>query len=501
MVNRRRWFVGSAVAIVLAAATGCGSSGETARAGLDRFYTQTVEWGSCQGFSDRDQALADAGMQCARITVPLDYDKLDGKTIKVAISRLPATGQRAAALLTNPGGPGGVGLTLPLMLAKTAVPQHLDVIGVDVRGLGASTPRVVCRTEDEFQAARNDLEIDHSPAGIQATERKHSDIAAKCVQRSGQDLLEHVGTVEVARDFDVIRAALGDAKLTYFGGSYGSRLGSTIAELYPQRIRAMVLDGGVDPAQYMVDPPTMLAGFQHNFDAYAADCAKAADCPLGTDPARATQRFRALVNPLIDHQVPAGDRLLGFGDAQSAVDLALYSSQTWPGITKGLTELTQGRGDTLLRLADVANSPGFVNRDLQQAVLCTEDERITDRAEAADQDRRIRAAAPFLDDGHGTDQAPLPICAFWPVPVRSKPHTPEVTGLPKVVVVGTTGDPATPYAGGVNLAHDLGAVMVTYEGLQHGAFGEGIACVDDPVTRYLVDLTPPQADLHCPAAT
>ncbi|WP_235947450.1 alpha/beta hydrolase [Nocardia terrae] len=441
-------------------------------------------------------------MRCARITVPLDYDKLDGKTVSLAVSRLPASGQRVGALLTNPGGPGGPGLLLPLMLAKSAVAQRFDVIGVDVRGLGSSTPAVVCQTPEEFQAERSDSEADHSPAGIAAIESKRKKLADECVERTGMDLLEHVGTVEVARDFDVVRAALGDDKLNYLGMSYGTRIGSTIAELYPTRVRAMVLDGGIDPNSYMIDQVAMATGFQHAFDAYSTACATTPDCPLGSDAAKATDRARALLDPLVEHPVPAADnRQLGYRDAMNGVLNSLYNPGQWPGITKGLTELAQGRGDTLLRLADLVAQPGTVSRDLQHAVLCTEDERITDRARAADLDRRSRAAAPIADDGHGTDQAPLDLCAFWPVPARSHPHVPAVAGLPKTVVVGTTGDPATPYAGGVNLARDLGATMVTYEGVQHGVFGEGVACVDDPVTRYLVDLTPPQEDLHCPAAT
>lgn len=488
-------------AAVLVSAAGCGSSGGATGTTMDRYYGQQVEWGSCQGFSPAEAKLTKAGMQCARVTVPIDYQKLDGATAQIAISRLPATGARVASMLTNPGGPGGLGLTLPLMFAKAEVAQRFDVIGVDVRGLGASTPKVVCRTDAEYQAERTELTADHTPAGIARIETREQALVANCVQRTGLEFLGHVGTADVARDFDVIRAALGDEKLTFFGASYGSRLGSTIAELYPARVRAMVLDGGVDPAQDMVDDVTFLTGFQHAFDAYATDCAQAADCPVGTDPAQATQRFRALVNPLIEHPVPAvDDRELGYNDAVQAVTMSMYNPAGRAGITKGLTELTHGRGDTLLKIADAVSSPGFVDHDLHMAVLCGEETRMTDRTAAADRDHRVRTAAPIFDDGHGTDQAPLDRCAFWPLPVFAQPHAPVVTGLPKVVVVGTTGDPATPYVGGVNLARALGATMVTYEGVQHGVFGQGKDCIDGPVTRYLIDLTPPAEGIRCSAS-
>ncbi|MBL1075016.1 alpha/beta fold hydrolase [Nocardia sp. 2] len=496
-----RFRVGMRVAVagLVLVAAGCGSSEDGPDAGLEKFYSQNVTWGSCEGFSS-GQILAEVGMQCAKVTVPVDYSKLDGDTAQIAVSRLAASGAKVGSMLTNPGGPGGVGLTMPVMFAKSEVAQRFDVIGVDVRGLGSSTPKVVCRTPEEFTAERTDLDTDMSPAGIAQTEKEHRELVAKCVERTGTEFLSHVGTVDVARDFDVIRAALGDEKLTYFGVSYGSRLGSTIASLYPERIRAMVLDGGVDPANdSMVDLELMATGFQTAFEAYAADCAKAADCPLGTDPAQSTARLRGLVNPLIERPVPAGDRQLGFMDAQSALLNSLYSPLYWPDLTKGLTELTQGRGDTLIATADLFASSEFVERDLQMAVLCREDARVTDRAEAAAQDRRIRATAPILDDGHGSDQAPLDVCAIWPVPAADKAGQ-DYTGLPPTLAVATTGDPATPYQGGVNLARALGSKLITYEGVQHGAAGVGIACVDEPVTRYLVDLTVPQEDLRCAAA-
>ncbi|MEV0340186.1 alpha/beta hydrolase [Nocardia sp. NPDC050713] len=489
--------LGAAALLTLAA---CGGSDTAASPDLGRYYDQHVAWGSCADFPHGAE-LAAGGLECGRVTVPLDYAEPDGATASIAVSRLPARGERVASLLTNPGGPGSPGIVMPLMFAKSEVAQRFDVIGVDVRGLGASTPKVVCLTPEEYQAERNELDVDYSPEGIAQTERENRDYVAKCVQRTGVDVLANVGTRDVARDFDVIRAALGDEKLTYYGGSYGTRLGSTFAEMFPDRVRAMVLDGGVDPATDMVDAVVFSRGFQQAFDAYAAECAKAPDCPLGTDPARATAAFHALVLPLIDRPAATADpRGLGYRDALSAVANSLYNPAGWPGITEGLKELADGRGDALLAFADVIASPSIVERDLQQAVFCLEEKRVTDRAEAAELDRRTRSAAPIFDDGRGTGQAPLGVCAFWPVPTNSQPHVPSVSNLPKVVVVSVTGDPATPHEGGKNLARALGASLVTYEGVQHGVFGQGVACVDEPVSRYLIDLTPPPEGLVCRSA-
>ncbi|WP_336082112.1 alpha/beta hydrolase [Nocardia sp. SSK8] len=482
------------------AGTGCMGTDREPADGLDKYYGQKPDWGSCAEFEGGD-AIVESGFECARILVPLDYADPDGRTALIAISRRPADGDKVGSLLSNPGGPGAPGLGFLAAFAAHPIAERFDLIGVDVRGLGASTPKVVCSTEAEFQAQRGDLDNDFSPAGIAETEREHRDYIARCVERTGLDVLAHVGTAEVARDFDIIRAVLGDAKLNYFGGSYGSRLGSTLAEMFPDRIRAMVLDGGIDPAAPMIDPVSFSAGFQRAFEAYAADCATRADCPVGTDPAGATEALRALINPLVDRPAATTDpRGLRYPDALSALTNSLYSPLAWPGITEGLAELTRGRGDVLLAIADRMASAGIVERDLQAAVLCLEEPRVTDRAVAADLDRRTRAAAPIFDDGRATGQAPLDVCAFWPVPTATQPHTPEVAGLPPVVVVSTTGDPATPHPGGVALARALNATLITYEGVQHGVVGQGVACVDEPVLRYLVELTPPPADLRCTAA-
>ncbi|WP_245717567.1 alpha/beta hydrolase [Nocardia jejuensis] len=477
---------------------GCGTLGGASESALDRFYEQHVEWGSCAGYPGAKE-LVDWGTQCSRVRVPLDYDHPGGETAEIAISRLPARGKRIGSLLTNPGGPGGAGLTRSLMLTNSPLSEQFDVIGIDVRGLGASTPKVACRTAEEFAAERNDADLDYSPAGIAATEQRRKDFVAKCVQRTGIDVLSHVGTRESAWDMDVIRSALGDRKLTYFGSSYGTRIGSTFAEMFPDRVRAMVLDGGIDAKADIADAVNRPAALQRAFDAYAAWCTRSANCPLGSDPAKATETFRALVNPL--HDRPAAtdvQRTLGYKDAVAAVNILLYSPVSWQSISTGLTELTRGRGDTLLFWADFA-ATSTVDRDLQKAVLCREEHTTADRAVAADLDRKTRSAAPAFDDGRATGQVPLDACAFWPLPPAWLPHSPAVTHLPKVVVIAATGDPVAPYDGGVALARELDAALITYQDYRHGVVGVGSACIDDAVAQYLTVLTPPE-NLHCPAA-
>ncbi|MEV0293393.1 alpha/beta hydrolase [Nocardia sp. NPDC050710] len=489
---RARWSVVVAATLLVAA---CGSDTvETPPAPtLDRFYQQKLIWGSCDGFKG-GKDLGAAGIECTRVLVPVDYARPDGDTARIALSRSRARGTRVAALLTNPGGPGVPGLGMPLDLAQTPLAERFDLIGMDVRGLGASTPRISCRGAEERLTDRLLLGLSNVFGEIDQVEEEREDYATSCVQQSGIDLIAHVGTVDVARDLDVIRSVLGEAKLSYYGVSYGTRIGSTFAEMFPDRVRAMVLDGAIDPTTNIADQVIDAAAFQHAFDAYAADCAKSATCPLGTDPRRATAAFRSMVLPLIEHplRTPEGAEI----DYDWIMGLTLnsmYHTRFWPTLTQALTAVAQRRGGPIStgEGAEFDNGP-----DVHNAVLCLEEVRVTDRTTATDLDRRSRAAAPILDDGLAPDQVPLDPCAFWPVPPNFQPHRPTVPGLPKTVVVATTGDPATWYQGGVNLAAALGSALITFEGFQHGATFDGVPCVDEPVVKYLVDLVPP-SNIRC----
>lgn len=471
--------------------------------GLETFYTQTLEWESCDRYNTDGSELGSA-VECAMVTVPLDYADPEGRTIEVAISRTKATGEKIGSVLMNPGGPGSSGLYLAGQAEGTAVADRFDRIGFDPRGIGASEPEVRCLTSEEVDQERREPDVDVSPEGIAATEAEHRDYAAQCVERTGADVLEHVGTREVVRDMDVIRAVLGDEKLTYIGYSYGTRIGTAYAEEFPSNVRAMVLDGALDPDQSPVDEAVAQgAAFQTAFDAFAADCAQTETCPLGTDPAQAVAQFRSLVDPLIDRPADTTDpRGLSYDDAITGAQQALYSQQLWRLLRAGLNELRDGRGDTLLRLADTYSGRledgSYTNiDDAFNAVRCVDGPPTTDRAAADEADARFRAAAPYLDDGRATGSAPLDLCAFWPVPNTSDPHIVDVEGLPTLVVVSTTNDPATPYQAGVELAAQLRADLVTYDGTQHTVAFSGVDCIDEPLVNYLVELVPPEDGLRC----
>jgi pimeloyl-ACP methyl ester carboxylesterase len=484
--------------------------------GLERFYNQDLSWGGCSAFAttlDDKDAYADPGLQCAHLMVPLDYANPHGRVIKVGLLRRPASDppHRIGSLAINPGGPGASGMSTAARLAdvvgKTDVGQRFDLVGFDPRGVGSSEPRVVCQTPAERDAERlMNLNVDTSPAGVARTEAYEKSENTKCADRTGIDMLAHIGTREVVRDMDVMRSTLGDEKLTYLGYSYGTRIGATYAEAFPGNVRAMVLDGAVDPAQ---DPIAHLIdqarGFQRAFDTFAVWCAAHADCALGQDASQATNNFQALVRPLITQPADVSDgRKLSYTDATIGTVQALYLPRLWEPLNRGLRELALGQGDILMRLADIyygreEDGTYSTTMDVFQAVLCVDNPPIKDRNVARDVDAQYRKAAPFLDAGQPPSAA-LDNCAFWPVPPTDGPHHLQISGLPPVLVISTTQDPATPYQAGINLARELNGRVLTFEGTQHTIFLQGNSCIDQGGIGYLINLQLPAEGTRCKAS-
>ncbi|NKQ57401.1 alpha/beta hydrolase [Amycolatopsis sp. K13G38] len=484
-------------------------------AGLDKFYSQPLSWGACAPYATTDDAKSlfrGDGLQCARMTVPLDYANPAGDTITIGVLRHKASdpGNRIGSLVVNPGGPGASGMTAAANLAsqvtQTDLGKRFDLVGFDPRGVGASEPDVSCLTDQERDQERSqDLDLDGSPAGVAKQEAEAKDFASKCAQRTQHStaMLANIGTRDVAKDMDVLRSVLGDQKLTYLGYSYGTRIGYTYAEAFPGNVRSMVLDGALDPNQDEVESLVAQgAGFGTAFNQFAAWCAAQRSCALGQNPADATKAFQDLVRPLIQNPILLADgRKLTFDDATLGAIQALYSQQLWQPLDSGLTELKRGIGTTLMALADQYNerdtSGHYSNtQDAFTAIRCVDDPRVTDKAKILDAENQYDKVAPFLDDGLPKGAA-LDACAFWPVPNTSEPHEPHVSGLPPVLVISTTNDPATPYQAGVNLAKDMNGALLTFEGTQHTVFLQGNSCVDNVGTQYLVDGTVPAAGKRC----
>lgn len=462
-------------------------------------------WGSC------DRIVADAYLpsaQCTTVPVPIDYANPSGPQAQLAVIKIPATGQRTGVLLINPGGPGASAVDAVVNLSDTigdtAIAEHFDLVGFDPRGVGHSTPQLRCRSDAEFDAWRREPMVDYSQAGVAAIEKLSRTLVAGCLERMGKEFLANVGTASTARDMDVVRQALGEGQINYLGYSYGTELGTEYVERFPARVRTMVLDGAIDPVLNPVEAVIeQMAGFQVAFTDYAADCAKSPNCPLGTDPAQWVNRYHQLVNPLVVKPGATEDpRGLSYADALTATINALYTPQYWKYLTSGLRGLQRGTdaGDMLLLADDYQgrDEDGNYNngQDAFNSIRCVDGPTPSDPAVWVEADRQSRLRAPFLSYGEFTGFAPRDLCAFWPVPPTSQPHTASAAPAGSVVVVSTTHDPATPYAAGVDLARQLRAPLITYDGTQHTAVFAGDSCVDRAVTRYIVDRVVP-GNLRC----
>ena len=390
-------------------------------------------------------------------------------------------------------------------LAGSVITERFDLIGFDPRGVGYSTPELRCRTDTEIDDVRRDPMVDYSPAGVAHIEQVFRDFAAKCVNRMGPQFLESVGSATTVRDMDMVRQALGEDQINYLGFSYGTELGAAYLEAFDDHVRAMVLDGAVDPSVGPLDAIIQQnAGFQTAFNDYAADCAQSAGCPLGADPAQFVAQYHALVDPLVARPGKTSDpRGLSYSDAITGTVSALYTPQYWKYLTSGLLGLQRGTdpGDLLL-LADEYQgrdkSGRYTNQqDAFQAIHCVDAPYPSEPAVWADADRQLRAAAPFLAYGNFTGFAPRDLCTMWPVPPTSTPQSASSPGPGKVVVVSITHDPATPYQAGVDLARQMGASLITFDGTQHTAVFNGDACVDTAVVNFLVESVVPPEGLHC----
>jgi pimeloyl-ACP methyl ester carboxylesterase len=465
-----------------------------------------IQWAPCKAATSEESRIP-AGAECGLLSVPVDYSKPDGDVAQIAMIRFKATGEKIGSLVVNPGGPGESGVEAAASMAPTlpqSVRERFDLVGFDPRGVANSTPAAWCNSDADNDRLRADPTVEYTQEGVDHIEKENKEFVQRCVDKMGKEFLANLGTANVAKDLEAIRGSLGDDKLTYLGYSYGTRIGALYAEAYPDKVRAMILDGAVDPnADQIEEEIRQAAAFQKAFDNYAADCAQSPDCPLGTDPAKAVDVYKSLVEPLVKDPAKTKDpRGLSYSDAIVGTILPLYSPSLWRHLTQALSELRDGTGDTMLAMADLymgRDAKGHYNNstDVRVAVNCMDKPHITDRAKVVDEDRRTREAAPFLSYGEFTGLAPLDTCAFWPVPATGDQHELKVSGLPPVLVVSTTNDPATPYKAGVDLAQQLGGTLLTFEGTQHTVVFQGNSCVDDIAARYLVDVTVPPPNTRC----
>ncbi|MFE3771452.1 alpha/beta hydrolase [Streptomyces sp. NPDC059122] len=466
-------------------------------ANLRPYYDQQLSWHDC----------GVAGFQCATMKAPLDYAKPNPDTdLKLAVARRTATGpgQRLGSLLVNPGGPGGSAIDYLQQYAPqpAAVRARYDMVAMDPRGVARSEP-IECLTDRQMDRFTQTDTTPDTPAEVNALVAAYRNFAKGCEAHSGK-LLPHVSTIESARDMDVLRAVLGDKKLTYVGASYGTFLGATYAGLFPTRSGRLVLDGAMNPS---LDSRTtninQTAGFNTAFTAFAEDCVKQKDCPLGTENAQdAGRRLSALFKKLDAHPLDTGqDRKLTESLATTGVIAAMYDQGAWPMLRAAIAQAEDGNGRALLALSD-----SYYERDASghyanqmyanPAVNCLD---LPGAFAGPDQVRAalpaFRKASPVFGDNFAWSALN---CAYWPVKPSGAVHRIEAKGADPIVVVGTTRDPATPYTWAKGLAGQLSsATLLTYVGDGHTAYGRGSDCIDTAINTYLLEGTPPAKNKSC----
>ncbi|MET9291635.1 alpha/beta hydrolase [Streptomyces sp. NPDC003077] len=467
-------------------------------AALRPYYDQKLTWRPC------DTAPT---FECATLKAPLDYAAPDAATdLKLAVSRKKATGPgaRIGALMVNPGGPGSSAIDYLQQYAPEPAPvrARYDMVAMDPRGVGRSAP-IACLPDREMDAYTQTDQTPDTPAEVTRLTAAYRDFARACRARSGARL-GHVSTIEAARDMDVLRAVLGDRKLTYVGASYGTLLGATYAGLYPSRVGRLVLDGAMDPSlNARTINREQTAGFETAFTAFATDCAKRPDCPLGTGrPETVGKRLSAFFADLDRHPVATGTtRRLTESLATTGVIAAMYDENSWPLLREALARTQKGDGSGLLALADsyyerdpdgtyanqTAANPAVNCLDLPAAFSGPDEVRAALPS--------FRAASPVFGEGFAWSAAN---CASWPVKPTGTPHRIKAEGAAPILVVGTTRDPATPYRWAQGLASQLSSgTLLTYEGDGHTAYGRGSDCVDTAINTYLLEGTPPPAHKQC----
>lgn len=471
--------------------------------GLDQFYGQKVEWGAC---SDGDTV----GFKCSTVRVPMDYDNPQGETIDLALKMRPAEGEAIGSLLFNPGGPGGSGVeyipNIELMFTDNLLSSY-DVVGFDPRGVGKSKP-VLCRNAAELDRDNSETIDTLTPAGREEHSAKVSALGKQCLEKSGE-IAKHVDSLSTVRDMDIMRAALGRAKLDFFGYSYGTFIGALYAENFPANVGRFVLDAAMDPGLNIGAVCAGQAlGFQRSIEEYVRDCqANAGSCPLPGNVEDGVKTLRTFLDSLEAAPLKTNDpaRPLTTALATTAVMGAQYNTQTWANLTKGLSQaLNAGNGTQLLAFADAyneRNADGTYASNMSDAFTAINFLDYYATGTLADWD----AQAAQLKETTPTWWKDFSYCEVgqqaWPIESKRTRTPVTASGSAPILVVGTTGDPATPYEWSVSLAKQLEAGrLLTWEGWGHTAYSRsGSKCVSGVVDTYLLTGTIPEdeADLKC----
>ncbi len=498
--------VGAITALVL---SGCANDDvadhampDTAPSELASFYEQDIAWDACDDNDD---------FECGTVDVPLDYDNPGAETIQIHVTRAEENADQQPVLF-NPGGPGSSGVSFVQdsvegMLSERLA-ENISAIGFDPRGVGASEP-VECLTGPEFDESRETVHDASTPQGWAASIEKTEEFGQKCLERSG-DIVQFADTVSAAKDMDVIRAALDLPKLDYFGISYGTKLGATYAELFPEQVGKFVLDSVLAPsAETFEVTKAQSAGFEQSLHEWAQWCAESSECNLG-EPGDADSVLAAVTEflerveeePL---QYPNG-RIQPASDLFFGIVAPLYSRDSWDLLAIAFEQGIEN---------DFANSdyqPLFLvfadayhgreptgeysnNMDAFRAINCldyTANEKTLEQA--TDEAQELADNAPIF----GPSMSYSTGCNGWPVEPAEPIGPTDAEGSDPIVVASLTSDPATPIHFSRQLAEELdNSIHITVEGEGHGAYSPDNECIVEAIDGYIVDGDVPEDGLVC----
>lgn len=468
---------------------------DPAPTGLEAVYAQQLTWSDC------------GTERCTWVKVPIDYADPGGATLRLRVKVHPSGDKKSTRMLfINPGGPGGSGVDFLGSFVDSAshsLRQTYSIVGFDPRGVGQSTP-VACLSDRRLDALLN---IDPDPdtrQEIDAFRQSTVELGKACQTRSGA-LAAHVSTFEAAKDIDVLRAVLGQQKLDYYGASYGTQLGATYAQEFPDNVGRMVLDGAVDPT--LDDEQASLGqaeGFQRALTAYIADCVRSAKCPLGRDATAAEAKLAQFMQGLDSKPMKAKNgRILTEAGAFYGIAVTLYDREYWSLLTRELSDAFAGDPSLMLNLFDAYTSRGpdgsykDNSSEVIVAIRCLDSSRPPTVAEVEASIPRFEKVSPTF--GRAMAWGALG-CNGWPIKSTHPQGPVTAAGAAPILVVGTTRDPATPYEWARALAKQLDSgVLVTREGDGHTGFHVGNGCIDAIVDDYLTKDTVPKDGVTCKA--
>jgi pimeloyl-ACP methyl ester carboxylesterase len=497
--------IAGAIACILAVSLGgcflLPSGTQTTAAGYGgsfaQYFGQTLSWEDC------------GAVECADMSVPIDWTDPESDSVIIALARQNAAGASEGTIFVNPGGPGGSGVDFVQYAVSGQLASSFDVVGWDPRGVGAST-QVTC-----FDGAAKDeslygtFESDYLTDGwIDELESDSAEYAAACQTNTGA-LLGHIDTVSTANDLELMRHIVtGDAPLYYIGYSYGTFIGAVYADLFPERVGKFVLDGAVDPTLDAFDTLLVqMTGFESGFRAYMADCLSGSGCPFTGTLEQALAQAHALIGTVDDLELEGSDgRVLDSATVGTATAMALYSEGSWPYLTDVFVGIAESDPEPSFFLADYYNdrdsggSYASNSVEVYQATTCLDNDFAADEKTTIERVSEIAAAAPTIGQYLAYDDfAVLDVmCSNWPYPPAELPDRYDAPGAAPILVIGTSNDPATPYSWAVSLADQLSSgVLVSVEGEGHTAYNSDNVCVNDVVDSYFLTGAVPETDPRC----